>query len=66
MFQPSLKKGGIVIQDDCWLGASVIVLDGISLEKGCVIGAGAVITKSIPAYSVVAGVPARKLRSRRS
>jgi acetyltransferase-like isoleucine patch superfamily enzyme len=66
MFQPSLRKGGIVIRDDCWLGASVVVLDGVTLEKGCVIGAGAVITKSFPAYSVAKGVPAQAVRSRKS
>lgn len=66
MFQPSLRKGGIVIRDDCWLGASVVVLDGVFLEKGCVIGAGAVITESFPAYSVAAGVPARTVRLRKN
>jgi acetyltransferase-like isoleucine patch superfamily enzyme len=66
MFQPSLRKGGIVIKDDCWLGASVVILDGVSLEKGCVIGAGAVVTKSFPAYSVATGIPARTVRSRKS
>jgi acetyltransferase-like isoleucine patch superfamily enzyme len=65
MFQPSVRKGGIVIGSDCWLGASVVVLDGVSLEEGCVIGAGAVITKSFPAYTVAAGVPARTVRLRK-
>jgi acetyltransferase-like isoleucine patch superfamily enzyme len=66
MFQPSVRKGGIIIQDDCWLGASVVVLDGVSLATGCVIGAGAVITKSFPAYSVAVGIPARTVRLRKS
>lgn len=65
MFQPSVRKGGITIEEDCWLGASVVVLDGVSLEKGCVIGAGAVVTKSFPAYSVAAGVPARTVKLRK-
>jgi acetyltransferase-like isoleucine patch superfamily enzyme len=65
MFQPSLIKGGITIEEDCWLGASVIVLDGVSLGKGCVVGAGAVVTKSFPDYSIVVGVPAEKTKSRR-
>lgn len=65
MFQPSVRKGGITIGEDCWLGASVVVLDGISLEKGCVIGAGAVVTKPFPAYSVAAGVPARTVKLRK-
>ncbi len=65
MFQPSLAKGGITIDEDAWLGASVIVLDGVSLGKGCVVGAGAVVTHSFPAYSVLVGVPATKIRSRK-
>lgn len=66
MFQPSVTKGGISIGEDCWLGASVVVLDGVALAEGCVIGAGAVITESFPAYSVAAGVPARRIRLRKT
>ena len=66
MFQPSISKRGISIGEDNWLGASVVVLDGVTLAKGCVIGAGAVVTKSFPAYSVAAGVPARSIRLRKS
>lgn len=65
MFQPSLRKGGIVIGEDCWLGASVIMLDGISLGKGCVVGAGAVVTKPFPPYSIIVGIPGRKIKDRR-
>ncbi len=64
MFQPSLRKGGIAIGEDCWLGASVIVLDGTSLGKGCVVGAGTVVTKSFPSYSIIVGTPARKIKDR--
>jgi acetyltransferase-like isoleucine patch superfamily enzyme len=64
MLQPSLTKGGIHIGEDCWLGASVILLDGVSLGRGCVVGAGAVVTKSLPPYSVAAGIPAKKIRDR--
>lgn len=55
---------GITIGNDCWLGTGVKVLDGVSLGEGSVIGAGAVVTKDIPAYSVAVGVPA-KIVSRR-
>jgi acetyltransferase-like isoleucine patch superfamily enzyme len=65
MLQPSLTKGGIHIDEDCWLGASVILLDGVSLGRGCVVGAGAVVTKSLTPYSVAAGIPAKKIRNRR-
>ena len=65
MFQPPLTKGGIDIGEDCWLGASVTVLDGVRLGRGCVIGAGAVVLDSFPDYSVAVGNPARKIKDRR-
>jgi len=65
MMQPSKDKGGIRIGSDCWLGASVVVLDGVSLGKGCVLGAGAVVNKSIPEYSIAVGVPAKKVGQRK-
>ncbi len=55
---------GIVIEDDCWLGHGVKVLDGVTIGKGSVIGAGAVVTKDIPPFSVAVGVPARVIKSR--
>ncbi len=64
MLQPSLDKGGIRVRDDCWLGASVVVLDGVSLGRGCVIGAGAVVNKSLPEYTIAVGVPAKKIGQR--
>lgn len=53
----------ITIGDDCWLAANVTVLPGVTIGKGCTIGAGAVVTKSIPDYSVAMGVPARVVRT---
>ena len=50
---------GIIIESDVWLGANVVVVDGVTIGKGSVIGAGAVVTKSIPPYSVAVGVPAK-------
>lgn len=55
---------GIVIEDDVWVGTNAIVLPGITLSKGTVIGAGSVVTKDFPKYSVVAGNPARLIRIR--
>ena len=65
MFQPSFSRGGIRIADDVWLAAGVIVLDGVTIGRGCVIGAGAVVTESLPEYSVAVGSPARRIRDRR-
>ena len=66
MFQPSVSKGGIKIGEDVWLGAGVIVLDGVTLERGCVVGAGSVITQSLPEYTVAVGVPARTVKNRKT
>lgn len=55
---------GVVIEDDCWLGSGVKVMDGVTIGKGSVIGAGAVVTKSIPPYSIAVGVPAKVVGKR--
>jgi len=57
-------KGDIVVEDDAWLGAGVIVLNGVTIGRGAVIGAGSVVTKDIPPYSVAIGVPACVVRQR--
>lgn len=57
-------KAKIVIEDDCWLGAGVKVLAGVTIHKGSVIGAGTVVTHDVPEYSVVIGVPGKIVRSR--
>jgi serine acetyltransferase len=54
----------VMIDDDVWLGAGVIVLPGVHLGRGCVIGAGAVVTNDVPAGEVYAGVPAMRVASR--
>jgi acetyltransferase-like isoleucine patch superfamily enzyme len=56
------KDQPIVIEDDVWIGASAIVLPGVTIGRGSVIAAGAVVTTSVPPMSVVGGVPARPLR----
>ena len=54
----------IIIEDDCWLGANVIVLGGVRIGKGSVIGAGSIVTKNIPSMSVAVGVPAKVIKTR--
>src|ERR1700749_1698489 len=58
-FQPS--KGGIVIEEDVWLGSNVVVLDGAVIRKGAVIAAGSVVRGEVPAYEIHAGSPTRRI-----
>ena len=60
------SKGGINIEDDVWIGANSVVVDGVTIGTGAVIAAGAVVTKNVPPYAIMAGVPAKKIDSRKS
>jgi len=57
-----LKK--TVVGNDVWIGARSMILDGVRLGDGAVVAAGAVVTKDVPAYSIVGGVPAKEIRKR--
>ncbi|HOA81763.1 MAG TPA: DapH/DapD/GlmU-related protein, partial [Defluviitaleaceae bacterium] len=54
-----IKAQEIVIEDDAWIGAGAIILPGVRIGRGAVIGAGAVVTRDIPEYSIAVGVPAK-------
>lgn len=54
----------VVIEDGCWIGANVTILKGVTIGRGSVVAAGAVVTKSCPPYSIIGGVPAKLLRMR--
>ncbi|OHB55240.1 MAG: hypothetical protein A2Y07_11105 [Planctomycetes bacterium GWF2_50_10] len=54
----------IVIGEDVWLGARVIIMPGVKINRGTIIGAGAVVTKDMPEYSIAGGVPAKVLKER--
>lgn len=62
--QPHTARG-ITVGDDVWIGSNAIVLDGVTIGPHSIIGAGAVVTKDVPAWSIAAGNPARVLRDRR-
>ncbi len=62
-YQGTIRKG-IKIGGNCWVGSKVTILDGVTIGEGCVIAAGAVVTQSMPAYSVIAGVPAKVIKDR--
>ncbi len=52
----------IIIEDECWIGANVVVLPGVTIGKHSVVAAGSIVTKDIPSYSVAAGNPARIIK----
>ena len=55
----------VVIEDDCWIAANSIILAGVTIGRGSVVAAGSVVTENVPPYSVVAGVPAKWIKSRK-
>jgi acetyltransferase-like isoleucine patch superfamily enzyme len=61
-FMPS--RGGIVVEDDVWIGANTVILDGAVLGKGCVVGAGSVVRGILAPYSVNVGNPIRAIGMR--
>ena len=63
LFSP-VEMAAVVIEDDSDLGVNSVILPGVRVGRGAVVGAGAVVTEDVPAYAVVAGVPARLLRMR--
>ena len=63
--QPCNSKGGVTIQDNCWLGANVTVLDGVTIGRDTVVGAGAVVTDDLPELAIAVGVPAKMVNLRR-
>lgn len=59
-------SGHIVIEDYVFIGPRAIILPGVTVGKGAVVGAGAVVTKDVPAYTIVGGVPAKKIAERKA
>lgn len=59
---PLLSKT-VIIEEDVWIGANVTILPGVIIEKCSVIGAGSIVTKDVPPFSVVIGNPARIIRT---
>ncbi|MES5820244.1 acyltransferase [Streptomyces sp. RG80] len=65
VFRQPLTSRGITVGDDVWIGSHVVVVDGVTIGDHCVIGAGAVVTRDLPPWTMAAGNPARPLRDRR-
>lgn len=57
-------KGPIVVEDDVWIGTNAVILSGVTLGRGSVVAAGAVVGKDVPPYAIVGGVPAKVIRYR--
>ena len=64
MNQQGWVEKDIIIGNDVWIGANAVILPGIKINDGVIIAAGAVVTKDIPPYSIVAGVPAKPIKER--
>ena len=59
-----LSKGDITVEDDVWIGYGATILSGVHIGQGAVIAAGTVVTKDVPPYAIVAGVPAKVIKYR--
>ena len=57
---PSAKP--VIVEDDVLIGANAVVLEGVTIGKGSVVAAGAIVTKDVPPYSVATGVPAKVIK----
>jgi len=64
MNQGLYTNGPVIIGDDVWLGAGATVLDGVRIGQGCIVGAGAMVTKDLPEYAIATGVPAKVVKYR--
>ena len=58
------NKGDIVIGNDVWIGYEAVIMAGVHIGDGAIIGTRAVVTKDVPPYTIVGGIPAKKIRSR--
>lgn len=61
-----VSRQGIKIGNNCWIGSKATILDGVQIGEGCIIAAGAVVTKSFPNNCIIAGVPAKMIKGRKN
>lgn len=66
MFEIAKQKirEAVTIENDVWMGANVTILPGVKISEGCVIGAGSIVTKNLPPYSICVGTPCRPIKKR--
>jgi acetyltransferase-like isoleucine patch superfamily enzyme len=60
-----VTRSFVKIEDDCWIAANSVILAGVTIGRGSVVAAGSVVTKDVPPYSIVAGVPAKVIKQRK-
>lgn len=60
--RPLSSKGEVIIEDNVWIGEKVSIMPGVTIGKGAIVAANAVVTKDVPAYSIVGGVPAKVIK----
>lgn len=61
-----VTKKGIKVGNNCWIGSRVTLLDGVQIGDNCIIAAGSVVTKSMPANTLIAGIPAKEIKTLRT
>lgn len=64
MGDEAFSKGDIILDDDVWIGYGAIIMSGVHIGQGAIVAAGAVVTKDIPPYAIVGGVPAKVIKYR--
>lgn len=64
IYRQGISRLGIRIEDDVWIGAGARILDGVTVGKGAIVAAGAVVTRDVPPYAIVGGVPAKVIKYR--
>lgn len=65
MIEQGMRTAPVTIGNDVWIGMRSIIMPGVNIGDGSVIGAGAVVTKDVPAYAIVGGVPAKVIKYRK-
>ena len=64
MIQQGVSRSFVKIEDDCWIAANSVILAGVTIGRGSVVAAGSIVTKDVPPFSIVAGNPAKIIKSR--
>ncbi len=64
MIEQGVSRSFVIIEDDCWIASNSVILAGVRIGTGSVVGAGSIVTKDIPPFSIVAGNPAQIIKSR--